>query len=246
VAGVELLLGPGTGRNGEVLELPGRTFLVGRTSKCPVRIRKRVVSRRHARLSFDGRAWVVEDLQSRNGTYLNGRRVSAAALRPRDTIRIGQANGPAIRVLSLDPSPPPRPDAKRRTPTPAAASPPIPTLAPLPRPPAAVAPPGALEAFRTIHVLVMIGMAFGLLTAWGSWGIEFPYSRAAAPVLWALEGVARGVPGLGPEAWSWLLRFLLALWFGMIGLALERPLRRLAALIVLGAIHVVAIAAFGW
>ena len=125
MTGLSLELGKGTGRRGEVLELAGETFLVGRSSKCRVRFRSDVVSRRHARLGFDGRTWLVEDLGSQNGIYLNGRRVTAAALRPMDSIRFGQANGAEVRVLALDPSPPMGPD-EESTPTPAAVAPPYP------------------------------------------------------------------------------------------------------------------------
>jgi DNA-binding NtrC family response regulator len=49
------------------------------------------VSRRHARIEpgEDGRAFRVVDLESRNGTFLNGERVSAAELRDGDVLRIG-------------------------------------------------------------------------------------------------------------------------------------------------------------
>ncbi len=46
------------------------------------------------------------------------------------------------------------------------------------------------------------------------------------------------------EEGAWLLRFLLALWFGLVGLALERPWKRLVVLVLFGAIHGIAIVAF--
>ncbi|HMI91898.1 MAG TPA: sigma 54-interacting transcriptional regulator [Polyangiales bacterium] len=49
------------------------------------------VSRRHAQveLAADARSWQLEDLQSRNGTFVNGERVERAQLRDGDVIRIG-------------------------------------------------------------------------------------------------------------------------------------------------------------
>ena len=48
------------------------------------------VSRLHAVLRAERGFWVVEDGGSRNGTYLNGRRVAGPALlRPSDRLRIG-------------------------------------------------------------------------------------------------------------------------------------------------------------
>jgi len=63
----------------------------------------KVVSTRHAELRFDGGAWVVADLGSRNGTFLNGRRLAASASSPLkvgDTIRLGES-GPELRVTAL-------------------------------------------------------------------------------------------------------------------------------------------------
>ncbi|MGH2593400.1 MAG: FHA domain-containing protein, partial [Anaerolineae bacterium] len=51
------------------------------------------VSRLHARLHRRGSAWVVEDAGSSNGTFLNGRRISAGEetlLREDDRLRCGQ------------------------------------------------------------------------------------------------------------------------------------------------------------
>jgi hypothetical protein len=48
------------------------------------------VSRRHARLETQGKTVFLRDLQSKNGTYLNGRRVDAAIeTRAGDTIDVG-------------------------------------------------------------------------------------------------------------------------------------------------------------
>jgi DNA-binding transcriptional ArsR family regulator len=49
------------------------------------------VSRLHAVLELIGSGWVLRDLGSRNGTYVNGERIfSERVLRPGDEIRVGQ------------------------------------------------------------------------------------------------------------------------------------------------------------
>jgi len=53
-----------------VLE-PG-TYLVGRSPEAHVLILDRLVSRRHARLSFHNGRWYIQDVGSRNGTYVGG------------------------------------------------------------------------------------------------------------------------------------------------------------------------------
>ena len=48
------------------------------------------VSRQHALLEHAGGEWVLSDLGSRNGTYVNGAPVTRQALRRGDQIQIGQ------------------------------------------------------------------------------------------------------------------------------------------------------------
>lgn len=50
--------------------------LIGRDPECVVRIDSATVSRRHARIVVTGRDATVEDLQSKNGTFVNGRPAS--------------------------------------------------------------------------------------------------------------------------------------------------------------------------
>lgn len=49
------------------------------------------VSRLHARLSWSEQGWLLEDLQSRNGTYVNGERVTSRLLRSGDQVQMGSA-----------------------------------------------------------------------------------------------------------------------------------------------------------
>ena len=74
----------------------GRTWqvneelVIGRSSECDVVIDDSDVSRRHAILNRDGKtAFQIEDLGSRNGILLNGKRVTRARLRFGDKFRIG-------------------------------------------------------------------------------------------------------------------------------------------------------------
>lgn len=64
-------------------------LLIGRHPSCHVVIGADTVSRRHARLVFRDGAWVVQDLESTNGTHLNGQRVGRCRLRPGDQLRLG-------------------------------------------------------------------------------------------------------------------------------------------------------------
>jgi hypothetical protein len=61
-------------------------LLVGRHASCDVRLRNPTVSRRHARLVFRDAAWIVQDLESKNGTAVNGRSVGRCRLAPGDDL----------------------------------------------------------------------------------------------------------------------------------------------------------------
>jgi len=56
-------------------ELDGDSVVVGRSTRCEITIADRFLSRRHARFFATGEGWQIEDLGSRNGTFINGRRV---------------------------------------------------------------------------------------------------------------------------------------------------------------------------
>ncbi len=62
---------------------------IGRISSNDFMITSRTVSRRHARLWFDNGNWYLADLQSANGTMVNGERISQAVLKDGDVINFG-------------------------------------------------------------------------------------------------------------------------------------------------------------
>jgi pSer/pThr/pTyr-binding forkhead associated (FHA) protein len=74
---------------GSIVEITRPDTLVGRHSAADVTLRLPDISRRHCRLVFTEDCWQVFDLQSLNGLYVNGERVSHAVLRHRDRIGIG-------------------------------------------------------------------------------------------------------------------------------------------------------------
>ena len=54
-------------------------------------IRHKSVSRRHAKISFDGKNFRIDDIESTNGTIINGQKVQSAILRSGDEVKIGEA-----------------------------------------------------------------------------------------------------------------------------------------------------------
>jgi general secretion pathway protein A len=73
---------------GDALIVPGR-FVIGRTSDNDMQVDSKFVSRHHAQLISSRDGSVLEDLNSTNGVYLNGKRVRRHKLTPGDVIKIG-------------------------------------------------------------------------------------------------------------------------------------------------------------
>ena len=64
-------------------------LLVGRHPACDVVVADPTVSRRHAQLTLRGGVWVLQDLASKNGTSVNGKRVGRVTLHAGDVISLG-------------------------------------------------------------------------------------------------------------------------------------------------------------
>ena len=75
--------------NGRTHALEGAKVVLGRSKDCDVQVEDANVSRRHAELRREGGAWWLVDLDSTNGTELNGKRVKRSKLDDGDTITLG-------------------------------------------------------------------------------------------------------------------------------------------------------------
>src|SRR5438445_10096030 len=77
------------GREGTVELSPTETVFVGRGLECAIRTDDGMVSRRHAQFRNENGRFVVEDLGSANGVYLNNTRIQKQALGHTDVIQCG-------------------------------------------------------------------------------------------------------------------------------------------------------------
>jgi ABC-type multidrug transport system ATPase subunit len=88
-------------RQGSFLELGGAVIRIGRAAGSAVWTPDdRIVSAQHAKVVRLEDEYVLIDLESKNGTFLNGGRVERAALREGDVIGLG-AGGPELRIQVL-------------------------------------------------------------------------------------------------------------------------------------------------
>jgi pSer/pThr/pTyr-binding forkhead associated (FHA) protein len=100
------------GSRTERWELGATPLLVGRSGQAQVSIKDEGLSRQHFVILRDGDDYLIKDLNSRNGTWLEGRRVSAEKLRHNDRILAGQTEflfadsavvSPIVRKLTTGP-----------------------------------------------------------------------------------------------------------------------------------------------
>lgn len=87
----KLTLTQGIGDATSIDQFKQPEVLVGRDTSCDLILEDKTVSAEHARLSFHDGHWWVEDLDSRNGTYLNEELLTTAVvLTSGDYLQLGQ------------------------------------------------------------------------------------------------------------------------------------------------------------
>jgi DNA-binding NtrC family response regulator len=78
---------------------------LGRGQACSPALEGSRVSRQHARIAWDGPVLVVEDLDSRNGTYVDGARITRAPVGEGSVLRLGEWVAIVGRYRAPDDSP---------------------------------------------------------------------------------------------------------------------------------------------
>ena len=93
--------GPTPGAN---FTLEGDQLNIGRDSTNEITINDAEVSRRHARLTFQGGKYVLEDLGSTNGTFVNGQRLAGPrVLKDGEVVSFGEQIVLVFEVTANDP-----------------------------------------------------------------------------------------------------------------------------------------------
>lgn len=69
---------------------PGESFILGKSPTASWLLASDHVSRHHARVEVVGEEWAIRDLESRNGTFVNGHRIREAPIRHLDRILMGE------------------------------------------------------------------------------------------------------------------------------------------------------------
>ena len=89
---------------GAAYTLEGDQITIGRDSSNGIMINDAEISRRHARLTFQGGKYILEDLGSTTGTLVNGQRLAGPrVLKPGEVVSFGEQIVLVFEALSFDP-----------------------------------------------------------------------------------------------------------------------------------------------
>jgi diguanylate cyclase (GGDEF)-like protein len=87
-ASIIVIYGPDLGKR---LQLGTAPFEIGRSARCDLPIDQESVSRHHARITFDGKDYWIQDLGSTNGTFVGETAVQQQRLADGEQVRIGRS-----------------------------------------------------------------------------------------------------------------------------------------------------------
>jgi len=71
------------------------SFVIGRGRECDLRINDGRVSRQHVKVFYENGAWKIQDLESRNGTFVGGERITEHTLTGKAMLELGE-EGPVL------------------------------------------------------------------------------------------------------------------------------------------------------
>ena len=163
---------------GVTFPLEGEQLTIGRDSTNGVAINDAEISRKHARMMFQGGKYVLEDLGSTNGTFVNGQRLAGpVVLKPGDVVSLGEqivlmydaiaADAGATVAVS-------RKAVQQAVPPPAYSS--QPSYAPPPAAPAYSAPPPAAKKTNMTPIFIAVGVLLFLCMCGGFfWWVDATY-----------------------------------------------------------------------
>jgi diguanylate cyclase (GGDEF)-like protein len=89
--GCLVLIYPPGADMGKRFPMSRNEVVLGRGADCDIQVDRDSVSRRHARVYRSGDQWLVEDLGSTNGSYVNDMPVQRSVLKDNDFLKIGAA-----------------------------------------------------------------------------------------------------------------------------------------------------------
>lgn len=74
---------------GEIFKIEKSLVVIGRDAKCDIRIWEEGISRQHAKIEKQQNVFIISDMGSTNGTFVNGEQLPQTIIHEGDKIRIG-------------------------------------------------------------------------------------------------------------------------------------------------------------
>jgi predicted component of type VI protein secretion system len=191
--------GEGTGTRFEL----GASTVLGRLKSCEIPVKDKKSSRTNSRIFPEAGGFVLEDLGSSNGTFLNGAKVDRATLKHGDRVSIGAT---VFRFESEPASAPPLPPLVAKKPAPAVAAGSEPVSPAGARPPGAQPGPGSSR--RPSTAIRSVPPAPSPPVPHAPAGPVFPSIPLGAQAIAAMETPPAGILGLprSPDAGPVLAR----------------------------------------
>lgn len=93
--------------SGTLSLLSDKRVLLGRDDDCQVKLPGKETSRHHAEIRRADPLYILKDLDSRNGVFLNGERIREAPISPGHIVRLGEWIGTVVTVATEVPDPEP-------------------------------------------------------------------------------------------------------------------------------------------
>lgn len=90
------------------------TTVIGRSPECAICVRDVSLSRWHCRVEKSLAGWVIADLNSKNGTFMNGEKISRRRLHDLDELKLGRTTI-TFHAGAIVPAPPGTPIKRRRS-----------------------------------------------------------------------------------------------------------------------------------
>jgi pSer/pThr/pTyr-binding forkhead associated (FHA) protein len=75
---------------GKGYRLNAQSLVIGRSSKCLIQVDQESISRNHAILVNTGNSWLIRDLGTTNGTYVNDQPIDKHVLSHGDLVKVGR------------------------------------------------------------------------------------------------------------------------------------------------------------
>jgi pSer/pThr/pTyr-binding forkhead associated (FHA) protein len=112
---VEVKLKVQAGSNsGKEIPVPVSPFVIGRSSECQLRPKSDAISRNHCSILISDQTAIVRDLNSRNGTFVNGQQIKGDhPLKDGDVLQVGKLEFVVVMATTAQAPAVPAPDTKQ-------------------------------------------------------------------------------------------------------------------------------------